>query len=406
MLSRNDPRFRRALDQISHNIEAANERTQENLYSFSQHYLTPCLGSIANCIHDSTAQCCTTDEERRRRARVRARARGRVEYSFDFYDDWEDEETDALLGVEPEPITTGAPRQPARERPMDYGGTRQKSHRKPIVAAEEQEGTLNIPSSSYFGFLDKLPWKIGAKGLKYRPSVADLQDNPGSRAFPLTEEEEPLLEDEEPETSHIVTKTHKRSRSDTQGSGNTSDSFSSRGDIFPSDDEMADAVPLDDEFALQLERRSTGQGLDDESRGKSHAQKRSASYISIQTTSSRESNKSKNTHRSKAHEVTLPSMSDSEFTKEVITLSGPSRSRARPIDGKRSVSGTSSPTMQEVLSNSPTSTSGSIKLPPTIPRSSAPLPPDTLERPPSPPPISQASTVQEGFNASRLPHFV
>lgn len=39
-------------------------------------------------------------------------------------------------------------------------------------------------------------------------------------------------------------------------SGRTLDSLSSRGDLFPSDEED-DAIPLDDEFAMVLERRTT-----------------------------------------------------------------------------------------------------------------------------------------------------
>ncbi|CAK7211009.1 hypothetical protein SBRCBS47491_000972 [Sporothrix bragantina] len=46
-----------------------------------------------------------------------------------------------------------------------------------------------------------------------------------------------------------------RQRSGTTGSGETSDSFRSRGDLFPSDEEDdEDAVPLDDEFAVALNR--------------------------------------------------------------------------------------------------------------------------------------------------------
>ncbi|EAQ90656.1 hypothetical protein CHGG_02591 [Chaetomium globosum CBS 148.51] len=47
----------------------------------------------------------------------------------------------------------------------------------------------------------------------------------------------------------------KRPRSDTTNSGDTSSSYRSRGDLFPSDGEGdEDAVPLDDEFTVALER--------------------------------------------------------------------------------------------------------------------------------------------------------
>ena len=82
-------------------------------------------------------------------------------------------------------------------------------------------------------------------------------------------------------------KTHGRKRSQTNTSGHTADSLSSRGDIFPSEDELDDAVPLDDEFAVALERRTTGQWHDDTSSGKSKSKRPSASRISTKSASSR-----------------------------------------------------------------------------------------------------------------------
>jgi hypothetical protein len=62
--------------------------------------------------------------------------------------------------------------------------------------------------------------------------------------------------------------------------------LSSRGDIFPSEDED-DAVPLDDEFTMALERRQTG-GLDDTSSGKTRSGiKPAGSRVSTRTASSR-----------------------------------------------------------------------------------------------------------------------
>jgi hypothetical protein len=288
MLSRNDPRVRRAIDQLTQNFEAANERTQEGIYSFTQSYLHPCFTSVADCVHSCTTPCFPRDEDQRRRHRGRTRSRSRAEFSFDFYDDWEETETDALLGLGDDEGDSGQLR---RERQMDYG-IRQGGHILP--KGFEEDGTKHIPSSSYFGFLAKLPFKIGTKGLKYQPSIADLQDHPGSRCM-VNEEEEPLLPDSDSEAERSPKKQKRRLRSGTQGSGHTTDSFSSRGDIFPSDDEMDDAVPLDDEFALALERRTTGHATNDCGSGKARAfETRSSSHLSIQTISSGGSTKHAN----------------------------------------------------------------------------------------------------------------
>jgi hypothetical protein len=297
MLSRNDPRLRRALDQITRNIESANERTQENIFSFTQTYINPCLSSTNEFLRNSCT-CCLSDEERRRRLRTQGRTGGRAELSFDFYDDWEQDESDALIGFagdEHDPLLPTSS-QPQRDRGMNYG-TRQKASRKNLTSLEDdddQKGNI-IQQSSYFGFLERLPFRLGAKGLRYKPSIADLQDNPGLRKFGGLGGDT-LLSDAEGAGASTSKRTHRRTRSNTEGSGNTLDSLSSRGDIFPSEDEMDDAVPLDDEFALHLhlERRTTGHTTDDTG-SSSHKDmgNRSASRLSVLTNSSRGSHGSK-----------------------------------------------------------------------------------------------------------------
>jgi hypothetical protein len=84
------------------------------------------------------------------------------------------------------------------------------------------------------------------------------------------EEGEPLIPDEHGEEERGKGKGQTRNRSSTTSSGETSDSFRSRGDLFPSDGED-DAVPLSDEFAMVLERRMTG--TDDRSSGKTRSSK-------------------------------------------------------------------------------------------------------------------------------------
>jgi len=287
MLRRGDPRLRRTLDQLTQNFESANEQAQEGLYTFQLQYINPCFASLTACVRQCIEPCVGTEEERRRRQR--ARSRGRLEHSFDFYDDWDEEENEFLGwdNDELEHLLTGANnQQPGRERPMNYGTRKDTKPRRKSTAQPHDTGadpTL-LPQSSYFGFLDR--WNLGGKGLRYKPSAADLQDHPGAlRADSAANV--PLIEDSDDEQRNTRRKRHKhkRVRSHTSTSGHTTDSMSSRGDIFPSEDED-DAVPLDDEFAVNLERRTTGH--EESSSGRTRSDKSARrSRLSTRTASSR-----------------------------------------------------------------------------------------------------------------------
>ncbi|CBX90271.1 hypothetical protein LEMA_P063970.1 [Plenodomus lingam JN3] len=286
MYRRSDPRWNRTLQHLSENLEHANESAQENLYGFTQRYVNPCLASMTHCVQTCTAPCLPRHNDRRRRHR--GRSRGRAESSFDFYDDWDDEESDGLLGWGSDSLdrflasagsygsypnypnygaTTTTTTQPTRQPAMGYCARsrdpRYSTPRRKSTALQREAGQdpTIIPSSSYFGFLGRLPWRIRAKGLRYKPSAADLTDHPGAMRS-ARGEDQPLLEaidDEDEDEGADEAKRHRRQRSDTRTSGHTTDSLSSRGDIFPSEDELEDAVPLDDEFTIALERRTTGQ---------------------------------------------------------------------------------------------------------------------------------------------------
>ena len=139
-----------------------------------------------------------------------------------------------------------------------------------------------------FGFLDNLPWKIGGRGTRYRPTAADLQENVGRGRFG---EAEPLMEESE-ESGTDRKRKHRRNRSDTVTSRSTTTSLSSRGDLFTSEGED-DAVLLDDdEFAMVLERRATGTISDDRSSKKSRKKNSQRSRASTKTRSSGETPKS------------------------------------------------------------------------------------------------------------------
>ncbi|KAF2433266.1 hypothetical protein EJ08DRAFT_558130, partial [Tothia fuscella] len=319
-----DPRFQRAVQSLQHNVEAATDATAENLYGFSQRYINPCFASIGNCLQGCTASCFPRDEQRRRRHRNQPR--GRAESSFDFYDDWEEEENEGLFGWgntgnndELDRLLAGSSAsQPGRERAMSYG-TRNANPRirRSSVAKGDAPDPNIIPASHYLGFMDRLPWKLGRKGLRYKPSAADLQEHPGQHKYIAASlEEQPLIEESDEDVAVVSPKKHKRVRSATTTSGHTTSSLSSRGDLFPSDDED-DAVPLDDEFAMALERKTTGSGPDDGSSGRTRSSKnRSArnSQLSVRTLSTRSmSSSDRNLSSANMAEVrTIPTLSELE----------------------------------------------------------------------------------------------
>ncbi|OCL06254.1 hypothetical protein AOQ84DRAFT_321711 [Glonium stellatum] len=413
MYRRNDPRFTRTLQNVVHNIESANESAQANLFTFAHDYINPCISSIGNCFQSCIAPCFPSREDRLRRNR--GRSRGRAELSFDFYDDWEDEENDGLLGLGNDELdrllagsrSYGGSTQPSRQQTMSYGTRRDREGRFPSgrrkSAVQPHDGGLDptiIPSSSYFGFLGRLPWKIGGKGLRYKPSAADLTEHPGaSRRADL--EEQPLIEDSgEEEVRGGRRKGQKRNRSHTTGSGHTTDSLSSRGDIFPSEDED-DAVPLDDEFTMVLERRATGQGADDTSSGKTRSGKRSAgSRMSARTASSRSTHESgrksrgdSQAKRSESAIEAVPTLSDLKHEEERVQQEEEAeverkRYEARQLAMKRGLS-----------AGQPASPTAESKIEPPVPSSPLSLPQiisiNPLTSPLPSPPIAEASPTTE-----------
>ncbi|GAP90570.1 hypothetical protein SAMD00023353_5000600 [Rosellinia necatrix] len=279
-----DPRLRQRWNQISQTTETVTENAAAGIWSFGHTYVTPCFGSIASALDSCTALCLGDHEERARRARERRRARGAAEFSFDFYDDWDEEFGDqngGLLGgwraEDWDRLVAGSGKRKSqaaevheqprtRARGMSYG-TRGARRR----ASVHEDPTI-IPSTAPLGFLGRLPFKIGGT-LRYKPSAANLQEHPGSMKHAGEAEREPLLGagsngDEHP--AGLPTQTRKRSG--TAGSGDTSDSFRSRGDLFPSDEEgEEDAVPLDDEFTIALDHDDRSSSRTKSSKGKGTA---------------------------------------------------------------------------------------------------------------------------------------
>ncbi|KAJ5175262.1 uncharacterized protein N7482_001139 [Penicillium canariense] len=328
MMRPRDPRIRQRINQISHNLESANESAQEGLYAFSQNYLSPCLSEIGNCVQACTAPCMPSREDQLRRRR-----RSHAEANFDFYDDWDNEATeDSLLGWGTGELDRllagsglargGGTEQPRRPRKMSYG-TRQ-TRRSTVHLPDARSDPTVIPSSSLLGFLERFPWRFGAKGVKYRPSAADLQEHPGSHHH-YTQENEPLMEATEEDGLYVSYPNNGRQRSGTQSSRGTSNSLSSRGDLFPSDEE--DAVPLDDEFALVFGRRGTGLESDDQPGTKTEMVRSVSGTSSLGDASSKKSKRKKNKKRSSTkttmssdhdviHGIDTPTITDLKMEEE------------------------------------------------------------------------------------------
>ncbi|KAJ5778214.1 hypothetical protein N7520_001460 [Penicillium odoratum] len=324
MMRSRDPRIRQRINQISHNIESANETAQEGLYAFSQNYISPCLSSISNCINVCTAPCFPSPEDQLRRRR-----RGQAEANFDFYDDWDNaEEEDGLLGWgtgELDRLLAGSglgrsTEQPRQPRRMSYGT---RHTRRSTVLTNDRTDPTVIPSSSFLGFLERFPWRFGAKGVKYHPSAADLQEHPGSSRR-YAHEDEPLMEATDDIEGRISYNDNGRNRSGTGSSRDTSNSLSSRGDLLPSDEEE-DAVPLDDEFALVFARRGTGLESDDQG-SKSEMVRSASGTSSLGDASSKKSNRKKkkrsstksqmSTDQEIVHDFDNPSIADSQVEKD------------------------------------------------------------------------------------------
>ena len=309
-MRRADPRIRQTLNQISQNIESANIATQASLFTFSQRYISPCIASLDTCLQASCHPCFAARDDQRKSHRNPRR--GRDDLAFDFYDDWNEEEGD-WGNDELDRLLAGSDRQPTRQGPMSYGSriARRKSMGMP---KDGNSDPTIVPSSSMFGFLERLPWKFGARRPRYRPSAADLQENVGRHR----NEGESPFEDHEGGQERSRGR-RGRNRSVTTTSGSTTNSLSSRGDLFPSEDED-DAVPIDDEFAMVLARRNTGTLSDDHSSGMTRGKRPAGSRASTKTaTSSRTkasapnvretSTSSGNIEVTEAKEESIPSLS-------------------------------------------------------------------------------------------------
>ncbi|KAJ6259963.1 hypothetical protein Dda_5607 [Drechslerella dactyloides] len=266
-----DPRVRQTLNQISDNFESVADTAKFGCFSFTKSYLEPCINSIAVFCPapESICPCFYNDPSNSRRRR-----RGRPEYAFEFYnsdydDDyaedplrWGNDELDRLLagsGIAGRRRKAGE-----RNEGMYYTRSGQRrimpeGRRKSALSRDGGPDPTIIPNTSALGFLSYFPWVRKRQALRYKPSASGLQDHPGGyggvggefREDSAGEQAEPLLGQGDYAHRNSSRRNRGRNRSGTTSSGDTTDTLRSRADLFPSEDED-DAVPLDDEFDIDL----------------------------------------------------------------------------------------------------------------------------------------------------------
>lgn len=242
---RTDPRIRQSLNRISTSIESASDNALTSCFTFTKSYLDPCLISLSTC--------CIINNDRNHR-------RDRREYPFGFYDydddehgsssaggflGWGNDELDRLLagggsgggyGGNSNRMTYGASSSSGAIVGSGSAGKRKS------VPGNDQDPTV-IPQTSMFGFLTRwAPFR--GKGLRYKPSAANLQEHP-HRGNGLSAVQEEAEDDHGSRTTGM-----RRKRSATGSSGDSvGGSMRSRGDLWPSEDDD-DAIPIGDDVFL------------------------------------------------------------------------------------------------------------------------------------------------------------
>lgn len=263
---RPDPRIRQNLDRLSTQLESAADNARMGCFTFTKSYIEPCFSSLADCC----TSCLPHAKSAHRHHHRRHRNARRSEFPFAFYDyddydsdeddgpsrgflAWGTDELDRLLAG------SGSSQPSSRNERMFYGAVGD-----PVSAGLRRKGTLPgrdspdptvIPSTSMFGFLSTFGFR--GKGMRYKPSAANLQEHPqrGGGALDVA----------------FAGTGKGRQRSGTGSSGGSQgDSLRSRGDLWPSEDEDDAVVIGDDAFPRSSDGESAevvGLGIsDDDSR--------------------------------------------------------------------------------------------------------------------------------------------
>ncbi|TGZ81187.1 hypothetical protein EX30DRAFT_395694 [Ascodesmis nigricans] len=465
---RPDPRIRQNLDRISTSLESAAENVSTGCFTFTKTYLEPCVNSITSC-------CGPLFAPRLPHHRRRGSHRASRDFPFAFYDDeYYDYDSDDLDAVgarrshggghhhhhgrghgggggffawgtdELDRLLAGSGTGGRSQERMNYGGYGSSSavmndaaavaaapQRKHTVIDPRQPDPTVIPSTTWFGFLSK--FGIRGKGMRYKPSAANLQEHPQRSGL------DQRLEDEEFEGRYSPTEREpimgrKRAGTETSRDSLGDESLRSRGDLWPSSEDEDDAVVIDDDafpkssdadsgvLNIDEELRDEEERIEREEEEEYKRRRKRARALAVQrglTIDSMDTQEAGTTspngkHRSSAP-PTILSASPEPYTHIIDkrepkppAVSGRSHSTPRPQrkntrkekqPASRAASMTTSPKYRQPMSpRSPSVLSiGSVHSPlrEEVPEFNPdPLPPPALEKNDSAPPSSQ-KTVEE-----------
>jgi hypothetical protein len=278
LMMRPDPRIRQNIDRISTSLESAADNARTGCFTFTKSYLEPCLSSL---IHYCTA--CLPPQGKNsglhhRRAGGRYASSRQSEFPFAFYDyldygsdedegggrgflAWGTDELDRLLAGSGT-VSAGGPSRPgARRERMYYGAVGSSVGH----GALRRKGTMEapdptvIPSTSMFGLLSRFGFR--SKGMRYKPSAANLQEHPqrGGAISEMNGNDCSATGDRNGDlrgNNNYGNNRLGRKRSETRSSSGD-DSLRSRGDLWPSDDEDDAVVIGDDAFPRSSDSDST-----------------------------------------------------------------------------------------------------------------------------------------------------
>ena len=257
---RHDPRIRQNLDRFSTSLESAADKARTGCFTFTKSYLEPCFSSLIDC-----CASCVPQAKAHHHHHHRHRAPQRSEFPFAFYD-YDDYDSDSDEGAsrgflawgtdELDRLLAGSGSQSPTMRnermfygavndPPGPGGLRRKSTHPGGVGPDPTV----IPGTNMFGFLSTFGFR--GKGMRYKPSAANLQEHPQRGTADMT-------------------RGHGRQRSGTESSlASQGDSLRSRMDLWPSEDDDDAVVIGDDAFPRSSDGESThavglGIGTDDD----------------------------------------------------------------------------------------------------------------------------------------------
>ncbi|KAF8536233.1 hypothetical protein BDD12DRAFT_298061 [Trichophaea hybrida] len=247
---RHDPRIRQNLDRISTSLESAAEDARTGCFTFTKSYIEPCFSSLVDCCTSCLPKPKVAHHHHHRNRY------GRSEYPFGFYeyDDWESDEGDGGGGrgflawgtdeLDRLLAGSGSGMPAVRGERMYYGAVGDASgtglRRKGTVPGRDSPDPTVIPGTNMFGFLSK--FGVRGKGMRYKPSAANLQEHPQRGGGGTVDVAFAGL-------SANGGVRNGRQRSGTGSSeGSQDDSLRSRGDLWPSEDEDDAVVIGDDEF--------------------------------------------------------------------------------------------------------------------------------------------------------------